>query len=116
MDYVAKELAEKTGYHKDTIRQLFSQNAWWSSNAIFDVAETLDLELNIEARDRNTGKIYTPSGVRGKEEDLRHRIFELRNALREICVSSAISSVADCQEIAKETLLQLDRKDNKFSE
>ena len=58
------DIADRTKYNKEHVRCLFRRDAWWSINAISDVAEALDLELNVEARDRTTGKVYTPSGVK----------------------------------------------------
>lgn len=58
------DIADKTKYNKEHVRSLFRPDSWWSINAIFDVAEALDLELRVEARDRSTGKIYTPSGTK----------------------------------------------------
>lgn len=54
------EIARKTGYSKQRIMNLFSSHPQWSCNAIFYVAEALNLELIVEARERSTGKIYTP--------------------------------------------------------
>ena len=54
------DIADKTKYNKEHVRCLFRHGyTWWSINAIFDVAEALDLELRVEARDRSTGKILS---------------------------------------------------------
>lgn len=60
-----KELAEGLGCDKSAVSRWFSNDPPnWQVDTISDLAHVLNLELRIEARDRETGAIYTPSGMR----------------------------------------------------
>jgi Helix-turn-helix len=58
-------LADALGIHKSVISKWFTGRSRpnWEINTIADLAHVLDLELDIKATDRNTGRVYTPSGV-----------------------------------------------------
>lgn len=57
-------LAEKLGIHKSFVTRAFSKPPNWQVDKISDMADALGVDLILEARDRATGAIYTPSGVR----------------------------------------------------
>jgi transcriptional regulator with XRE-family HTH domain len=60
-------LAEKTGRKQQQVSRWFSSNPNWTLDSIADVAEALNLELRIEAKDKSTGMIFTPYGI--KQDD-----------------------------------------------
>ena len=59
-----KGLADKLGVHKSFVTRSFSAPPNWQIDKVSDMAEALGVDLVLEARDRVTGVIYTPSGVR----------------------------------------------------
>lgn len=63
-NFTLKALADKLGINKSYITRSFSSPPNWQIDKISDVAEALGVDLIVEARDRATGVIYTPSGVR----------------------------------------------------
>ena len=59
-----KTLADKIGVHKSAPSRWFSGgHPNWTVNTISDIANALDLDLEIRARDRKTGEIYTHYGL-----------------------------------------------------
>jgi len=59
-----KGLADRLGVHKSFASRAFSRPANWKIDKIADLSDALGVDLMLEARDRKTGVIYTPSGVR----------------------------------------------------
>lgn len=59
-----KDIADTLGVHKSFVSRSFSSPPNWRIDTIADFSEALDLDLIVEARDRKTGRIFTPSGVR----------------------------------------------------
>jgi hypothetical protein len=58
-------LADAVGHHQSEIIRWFSDdpyNPTWTLDTIADVADALDIELVITARERSTGRIFTPHG------------------------------------------------------
>ena len=59
-----KTLADKIGVHKSAPSRWFSgRHTNWTVNTISDIANALDLDLEIRAHDRKTGETYTPYGL-----------------------------------------------------
>lgn len=74
-----KGLADRLGVHKSFVTRSFSAPPNWQLDKVSDMAEALGVDLVLEARDRVTGVIYTPSGVRapvttGSSIDLVQRV------------------------------------------
>ena len=59
-----KGLADRLGIHKSFVTRSFSAPPNWQIDKVSDMAEALGVDLIVEARDRATGVIYTPSGIR----------------------------------------------------
>ena len=57
-----KGLADRLGVHKSFVSRAFSRPPNWQSDKISDLADALNVDLVIQARDRKTGMIYTPAG------------------------------------------------------
>lgn len=56
-------IAERIGVDKSVLSRWFNQKPNWQIDTISDIAHALNLELNISARERETGKVVTPHGV-----------------------------------------------------
>jgi DNA-binding phage protein len=56
-------LAKKLGANKGEVSRWFSTQPNWTINTISNIANALDLDIEVRAVDRNTGIVYTPSGV-----------------------------------------------------
>ena len=59
-----KGLADILGVNKSFVSRAFSRPPNWQIDKISDMSDALGLDLIVEARDRATGVIYTPSGIR----------------------------------------------------
>ena len=59
-----KALADKLGINKSFVTRAFDEPPNWQIDTISDMSDALGVDLVIEARDRQTGIIYTPSGER----------------------------------------------------
>ena len=59
-----KDIADKLGVNKSFVSRSFSNPPNWRIETLADFADALDLDLIIEAKDRKTGRIFTPAGVR----------------------------------------------------
>jgi|SRR6185312_8677823 len=59
-----KALADKLGINKSFVTRAFDEPPNWQIDTISDISDALGVDLVIEARDRATGVIYTPSGER----------------------------------------------------
>lgn len=62
--YTLQMLADSLGgaNKKFEVSRWFRGSPNWTLNTISDIAGALDVEISIEARDRHSGRIYTPSG------------------------------------------------------
>lgn len=60
--YLLQSLADAVDRDKSQVSRWFSGNPNWTLDTIADVAEALDLELRIEARERSTGMLFTACG------------------------------------------------------
>lgn len=60
--YTLKQLANDAGYTDITSQEYFVNNLQLTIDEIADFAEALNVELRIEAHERSTDEIFTPSG------------------------------------------------------
>jgi hypothetical protein len=60
--YPLQALADATGIDKGKISRDFSSAPNWRLSTVVDIANALDLDLEIRARSRETGQTLTPSG------------------------------------------------------
>jgi len=62
--YTLQMLADKLGKHKSGVSRWFSKDPPnWSVDTISDIANALDLEIDLRATDRITGRVFTSSGI-----------------------------------------------------
>jgi|GEM_PF-1558577 len=62
--YQLQQLAADTGNIKSTVSRWFSSDPPnWQIDTMADIADALDLELILQARDRKTGELHTPLGI-----------------------------------------------------
>jgi ribosome-binding protein aMBF1 (putative translation factor) len=59
-----QDIADKLGVNKSFVSRSFSNPPNWRIETLADFADVLDLDLIVEARDRKTGRIFTPAGIR----------------------------------------------------
>lgn len=59
-----KDIADTLGVNKSFVSRSFSSPPNWRIDTLADFSDALDLDLIVEARDRRTGRIFTPYGVR----------------------------------------------------
>lgn len=59
-----KDLADSLGVNKSYISRSFSSPPNWRIDTLADFSDALGLDLIVEARDRKTGRVFTPSGIR----------------------------------------------------
>jgi hypothetical protein len=63
--FTLKALADALGTNKSYVSRCFAAPPNWQIDKLADMADALDVDLVIEARDRKLkGVVYTPSGVR----------------------------------------------------
>jgi hypothetical protein len=63
--FTLKALADAIGTNKSYVSRSFTAPPNWQIDKLADIADALDVDLVVEARDRKErGVIYTPSGVR----------------------------------------------------
>jgi len=58
-----QKFAAELGVNKSLVSRWFNGDPNWSVNTIAAIANILNLELEIRAKDRNTGIVYTPTGI-----------------------------------------------------
>lgn len=61
--YKLQSLADAMKRDKSEVSRWFSKPPNWQLNTISDIANALDLEIEIRARERSTGVVYAPYGV-----------------------------------------------------
>lgn len=61
--FTLQSLAKATGSSKHEVSRWFNGDPNWTLNTVANIAHALDLELIIQARDRSTGVVYTPTGT-----------------------------------------------------
>ncbi len=64
-------LAKAIPANKAEVSRWFNGDPNWTINTIASIADALDVELRVEARDRNTGIVFTSSGIQTKETQKR---------------------------------------------
>lgn len=57
-----KGLADRLGINKSYISRSFSEPPNWQIDKISDMSDALGVDIIITARDRRTGRMYTPHG------------------------------------------------------
>jgi len=57
-----KALADKLGIHKSYVSRSFSSPPNWTIDKLSDMADALNVDLIVEARDRANGRLYTSTG------------------------------------------------------
>lgn len=57
------DLAKAIATSKHEVSRWFNGDPNWTVNTIANLADALDIDLEIMARDRMTGAVYTPTGV-----------------------------------------------------
>lgn len=58
-----KDVADKLAINKSVVSRWFSgKSPNWEMNTVADIADALDLEIRIEAVDRNTGHVFSCTG------------------------------------------------------
>lgn len=60
--YTMKEFAETVGRDKSAVSRWFSDPPNWRLETAADIASALGVDIEFRARDRATGRIFTPSG------------------------------------------------------
>ncbi len=66
--FTFKEMADRLKTDKSAVSRWFSgESPNWRVDSIADIASALDLELIIEARDRRTGAVMRPDGMRSDD-------------------------------------------------
>ena len=68
-----KALAKAVGVNKAEVSRWFNGDPNWTINTIANLANALDVEILVEARERSTGKIFTPNGPVQVENPLKQR-------------------------------------------
>lgn len=61
--FTLKALADKLGINRSYVTRSFSSPPNWTIDKISDMADALDLDLIVEARDRSNSRLYTPTGT-----------------------------------------------------
>jgi transcriptional regulator with XRE-family HTH domain len=57
------QLAKTMGANKAEITRWFKGDPNWTLNTVASIASALDVELEVRARDRTTGAVFTPAGA-----------------------------------------------------
>lgn len=63
--FTLKELSRRLNVNKSMVSRWFSGDPNWRINTISDIANALDIDIEVTARDRQTGRQYGPAGVIG---------------------------------------------------
>jgi hypothetical protein len=58
-----QELAGTIGKNKGEVSRWFRREPNWTLNTVASLANALDVELSIEARERSSGLVFKPSGL-----------------------------------------------------
>lgn len=60
--FTLKALADKLNINKSYVSRSFSSPPNWQIDKLSDMADALNVDLIVQARDRLTGKVYSPAG------------------------------------------------------
>jgi transcriptional regulator with XRE-family HTH domain len=69
--YTLLQLAKKLGTNKAEVSRWFRGEPNWTVGTIANIANALNVELRIEAVDRDSGEVFTPAGI--QVSAARHR-------------------------------------------
>lgn len=61
--FTLQSLAKILGTNKGEVSRWFNGDPNWTINTIANLANALDVDIKIQATDRNTGAIFTPAGI-----------------------------------------------------
>lgn len=61
--FTLQALAKALSTNKGEVSRWFNGDPNWTINTIANVADALDVELRIQAIDRKSGEVFTPSGL-----------------------------------------------------
>jgi hypothetical protein len=61
--YTLLQLAKAIGANKAEVTRWFKGDPNWTLNTVASIASALDVELEVRARDRATGTVFTPAGA-----------------------------------------------------
>jgi transcriptional regulator with XRE-family HTH domain len=77
-----QDLADATGTNKGQVSRWFSGLPNWTLNTISDIAEALDLEIEVRARHRVKGHVYLPNAVLQPKATTKIRTDDDNNIVR----------------------------------
>ena len=60
--FTYQQLSDALGIDKSGVSRWFSSEPNWEIDTIADIADALELDLHIAARERSTGMVFLPSG------------------------------------------------------
>lgn len=61
--YRLADLAKATSTSKHEVSRWFNGDPNWTINTIASIADALDVDIQIQAKDRATGAVFTPAGI-----------------------------------------------------
>ena len=61
--FALQQLADKLGVNKSQVSRWFNSTPNWEANTVADIAAALGVDLQIVARDRHDGRMYSSSGL-----------------------------------------------------
>jgi transcriptional regulator with XRE-family HTH domain len=61
--FTFQQLAKNLNVDKGEVSRWFNGEPNWRLSTIASIADALDLDIQVIARERSTGKIFTPSGL-----------------------------------------------------
>jgi len=61
--FTLQALADGLGKNKSEVSRWFSREPNWTLNTIADLAGALGLDIELRARERSTGVVFSPSGM-----------------------------------------------------
>lgn len=68
--YTLQALAQAVGSTKHEVSRWFNGDPNWTINTIANIARALELDITIQAREKATGRVFTPAGP-ASEPDVR---------------------------------------------
>lgn len=71
--YSFADLARDMKTSKSVVSRWFYGTPNWTLNTVSDLCEVLGLELEVKAKDRSTGEIYTDHGLEKQTQDVGNR-------------------------------------------
>lgn len=80
--FTLKKLAALLSVDKAQVSRWFNELPNWEANTVADIASALDVNLELIAKDRKTGRIFSPAGARPTVTTSTHielKSFKVRN-------------------------------------